>query len=184
MLEIPEVRASVSPISVEQYHLFPEFNENGRRTELVRGIVIEKTSKSPLHASIAKLLYDKFHAALPPEFSVRQDQPLTLDHSEPESDIAVVRGSVDDYRQSHPRTAELVIEIAISSVNLDRQKVAVYAEAMVQEYWIILPSERKVEMYRHPENGRYLDCRVAEGGDMIACATLAALRVSLAELWA
>jgi hypothetical protein len=47
MLEIPEVRARVSPVTVGQYHEFPEYNENGRRTELVRGIVIEKISKSP-----------------------------------------------------------------------------------------------------------------------------------------
>lgn len=36
MLEIPEVRASISPVTVEQYHGFPEFNGNGKRTELIR----------------------------------------------------------------------------------------------------------------------------------------------------
>ena len=45
ILEIPEVRRRVSPLTVEEYHRLDEFNENGRRTELIRGIVIEKMSK-------------------------------------------------------------------------------------------------------------------------------------------
>lgn len=183
MLEIPEVRASVSPITVEQYHQFPEFNENGRRTELVHGVVIEKMSKSPLHASIAKLLYDHLHAAVPRGFSVRQDQPLTFRDSEPEPDIAVVHGSVQDYRTSHPATAVLVIEIAISSVGLDHEKVALYAEAGVEEYWIILPAERKVEVHRRPEGGQYLDHNLVEGDAVLECASLPGIGVRLAELF-
>ncbi len=38
--EIPEVRQRVSPLSVEEYHRLGEFNENGRRTELIRSILI------------------------------------------------------------------------------------------------------------------------------------------------
>jgi Uma2 family endonuclease len=182
MLEIPEVRAHVSPITVEQYHQFPEFNENGRRTELVRGVVIEKMSKSPLHASIAKLLYDSLNAAVPSNVSVRQDQPLTLRDSEPEPDIAIVYGSVRDYRTTHPMSAVLVIEIAISSTGLDREKVAIYAEAGVEEYWIMLPIERKVEVYRRPESGRYLDRHIVEGDSVLECAGLPGIHVSLAEL--
>jgi len=45
ILEIPDVRRRVSPLSVEEYHRLGEFNENGRRTELIRGIIIEKMSK-------------------------------------------------------------------------------------------------------------------------------------------
>jgi len=41
ILEIPEVRRHVSPLSVEEYHRLGEFNEHGRRTELIRGILID-----------------------------------------------------------------------------------------------------------------------------------------------
>ena len=183
MLEIPEVRACISPVTVVQYHEFPEFNENRRRTELIRGVVIEKMPKSPLHASIAKLLYDGLHASLPPDFSVRQDQPLTLRDSEPEPDIAVVRGSVQDYRACHPSTAALVIEIAISSGNLDREKAALYAEAGVEEYWIVLPVERRVEVHRRPQSGTYLDRLVVEGDAPLVCASLPSASLILTELF-
>lgn len=183
MLDIPEVRARISPVEVAQYHQFPEFNAHGRRTELIHGVVIEKMPKSPLHASIAKLLYDGLHASVPAGFSVRQDQPLTLRDSEPEPDIAIVRGSVQDYRISHPATAVLVIEIAISSASLDREKAALYAEAGVEEYWIVLPVERRVEIHRRPESGTYLDRGVVEGDTVLACGSLPAVRVRLAELF-
>ena len=179
MLDIPEVRARVSPVAVEQYHQFPEFNENGRRTELIRGVVIEKMPKSPLHASIAKLLYDGLHAVVPEGFSVRQDQPLTLRDSEPEPDIAIVH----DCRTNHPTTAALVIEIAINGASLDREKAAICAEAGVEEYWIVFPIERRVEVHRRSENGAYVDRSAVEGDSVLECARLPVLRVRLAELF-
>src|SRR2546426_10440512 len=82
ILEIPEVRQRVSRLSVEEYHRLNEFNNNGRRTELIRGIVIEKMSKSPLHASIAKRLYDTIARLLPEGLVVRREDGV---HSQPRS---------------------------------------------------------------------------------------------------
>src|SRR5687767_4146754 len=121
ILEIPEVRQRVSPLSVEEYHRLDEFNENGRRTELIRGIVIEKMSKSPSHSSIGKELYDLIKPLLPAGFVIRREDPLTLADSEPEPDTAVVRGTKEQFSQAHPTTAELVIEVAVSSPGLDRE---------------------------------------------------------------
>src|SRR2546426_2523778 len=94
ILEIPEVRQRVSPLSVQEYHRLDEYNENGRRTELIRGIVIEKMSKSPLRSSVAKRLYDRIAPLLPTGFVIRREDPLTLADSEPEPDIAVVCGEI------------------------------------------------------------------------------------------
>jgi hypothetical protein len=41
ILEIPEVRKRVSRLSVAEYHRLGEFNDKGRRTELIRGFVID-----------------------------------------------------------------------------------------------------------------------------------------------
>src|SRR5262247_2630166 len=109
ILEIPEVRRRVSPLSVEEYHRLDEFNENGRRTELIRGIVIEKMSKSPLHRTVASLLYRLVLAQLPQGFSAWKEEPLTFVDSEPEPDISVVHGSDRDFTDAHPTTAELVV---------------------------------------------------------------------------
>src|SRR5882724_11323947 len=145
ILEIPEVRERLSRLSVEEYHRLDEFNENGRRTELIRGLVIEKMSKSPLNRLVTSLLYKFLSANLPQGYSVWKEEPLTLADSEPEPDISVTRGRETDFSTAHPTTAELVVEVAASSAALDRENISLYAEAGIKEYWIVLGPERQVE---------------------------------------
>lgn len=184
MLEIPEVRARVSPVTVAQYHQFPEFNENGRRTELIHGVVIEKMSKSPLHSGIGSALYDLMHPHVPPGFWLRKEEPLTLRDSEPEPDLSLVRGTRQDFATNHPASAALVIEIAVTSAAEDRSLAELYAAAGVEEYWIVLPLERRVEVYRRLESGAYLDRVLVEGDSILECASHPGLRIRLAELFA
>src|SRR4051794_5391447 len=66
ILELPEVRRRISPLSVEEYHRLGEFNDNGKRTELIRGILIEKMSKSPCTAPSPHFCISWFWLAFPP----------------------------------------------------------------------------------------------------------------------
>ncbi|MEA3211531.1 MAG: hypothetical protein QOE70_4588 [Chthoniobacter sp.] len=183
ILEMPEVRARVSRLSVAEYHQLGEYNENGRPTELIRGIVIEKTSKSPVHASIQTLLPDFIKTMVPPGFLVRIDNPLTFLDSEPEPDLAVVRGTLRDFFASHPTTADLVVEVAVSSVALDRENASLYAEACVQEYWIVLARQQQVEVYRRPEQGVYREQRVYARDETLVCESVPSIRLELADLF-
>ncbi len=183
ILDLPEVRARISPLTVAQYHQFPEFNEHGRRTELIRGILIEKMSKSPLHSSIARRLFRLLQSTLPPHCTLLREDPLTLADSEPEPDLAIVRGDEEDFLHQHPTTAALVIEIAVSSVGFDREKASLYAEAGVEEYWIVLPVERRVEVHRRPDAGAYLDRSTVEGDVALTCGSVPSFSVRLGELF-
>ena len=183
ILEIPEVLQRISRLSVEEYHRLDEFNEHGRRTELIRGLVIEKMSKSPLHRTIASRLYRLFLAQLPEGYCVWKEEPLTLADSEPEPDISVTRGQESDFATAHPASAELVVEIAVSSSALDRESAALYAEAGVKEYWIVLAPERQVEVYRQPHNGRYQQSQMFRAGDRLECASLPALRLGVSDMF-
>ena len=183
LLEMPEVRQRLSRLSVEEYHRLGEFNGKGRRAELIRGLVIEKMSKSPLHSDMAKRLYDLIASMLPAGLVVRREDPITFADSEPEPDIAIVRGAEAAFFQAHPTTAELVVEVAASSPALDRENAALYAEGGVREYWIVLCPERRVEVYRQPENGRYRETRLYGSGDLLACASVPAVQIHVAELF-
>lgn len=183
MLKNAEIGARVAPVTVEHYHRFPEFDEGGKRTELVRGIPIEKESKPPLHSSIARRLFMLLQGAMPPGFILLREDPLTFADSEPEPDLAMVRGEEQDFATSHPTSAELVIEIAVSSVALDREKAPIYAEAGVPEYWIVLPAERRIEVYRRPVNGAYLESSVAQGDVVLTSVSLAHVEVGLVTLF-
>ena len=99
-------------------------------------------SKPPLHSAVTQRAADQLRAILGKEWKLRQEQPISHEHSEPEPDIAIVCAREDDYAYEHPATAELVIEVAISGVELDDRKRAIYAGAGMQEYWIILPEEQ------------------------------------------
>src|SRR5208282_3732974 len=181
LLDIPEVRQRLSRLSVEEYHRLGEFNDHGRRTELVRGLVIEKMSKSPLHRLIASRLYQLLLAQLPKGYCVWKEEPLTLADSEPEPDISVTRGKESDFTAAHPATAELVIEIAVSSAVLDRESASLYAEAGVKEYWIVLGPECQVEVYRQPQNGHYQPSQLFRAGETLECASLPGFRLGVSD---
>ncbi len=180
--ELLPVRDLREHVSVEAYHLLPEKTPNGRRTELIRGIVIEKMPKSPLHKSIGTRLYRQVLTQLPPGFIAWKEDPLTFIDSEPEPDVSVVRGDWDDFNREHAQTAALVVEIAVSSVAKDRLLASLYAENGVTEYWIILAKEQAVEIYRRPEMGRYQEVRKCFIGETLDCISVPGLRVSLTQL--
>ncbi len=184
ILEIPEVRQRVSRLSVAEYHQLGEFNENGRRTELIRGIVIEKMSRSPLHASIVNRLFKMLSLRLPESYVARKEDPLTFRDSEPEPDISVMIGNDEDFAHAHPTTAELVVEVAVSSVALDRANVSLFAEAGVKEYWIVLARQRAVEVYRGLGAEGYAECVTISAPDVLECLAVPAVRVDLGALFA
>ena len=65
----------------------------------------------------------------------------------------MVAGSPRDYVAAHPATAALVVEVADSSLRLDRRfKAAVYAQAGLHEYWIVNLVDRVLEVYRVPKS--------------------------------
>ena len=85
--------------------------------------------------------------------------------------------------EAHPRTAELVVEVAVSSAALDREGATMYAEAGVKEYWIVLAPERHVEVYRQPVGGIYQEKKLFRIGETIDCSTVPGVRVRVSELF-
>lgn len=155
ILENPSVSASALRLDVEQYHKLCASGIVPEPTELLAGIVVEKMGKSPLHTWTVQFLSDWFREKLAAGQTLRVEQPLTLNASEPEPDLAIVSGSRDDFKSQHPSTARLIIEVAISTIELDRAKANIYAAAGVSEYWIVMPESREATIYRDIRDGEY-----------------------------
>ena len=170
LLEKAAIRKMIMPISVAQYHKMSEFSQDLTKTELIEGIIIEKMTKSPLLTYLLHWLFEFFSSKLSEGYLLRKEDPLTLAASEPEPDIAIVKGSFEDFKHKHPVRAELVIEIAISSLELDREKAEIYALAGIPEYWIIVPRDAVVEVYQEPIEGKYQTIRRHEKTEVIATA--------------
>lgn len=124
----------------------------GEHLELLDGLLVLREPQSEPHV----IALQKSHAALQRAFgagwNVRQAAPVALDDdSEPEPDLAVVPGEPDDYLPGHPSRPALVVEIALSSLAMDREyKSSLYARAGIADYWIVNLAERVVEVRRRP----------------------------------
>ncbi len=140
----------VCPLSVQAYHALGDMGLIPEKTELLYGQVYQKMSKSPLHRLLSMRLLERLRPALPPTVHVQQEQPITCIDSEPEPDLSVILGSIEDYATAHPSTAEFVVEVCVTSHEYDRSKLRAYAQADVKELWLVLAPEKQVEVYRHP----------------------------------
>ena len=116
-------RPKVWPMTVEAYHALVERGLIPEKTELLYGRVYHKMAKSPLHSLFSERLEDILRLTVLPGCHVRGEEPLTLADSEPEPGLAVVRGRREDYGQAHPTSAELVIEVCVTSEDYDRSKL-------------------------------------------------------------
>ena len=184
-LEMPEVRARISKVSVEDYHAMIEAGRFAKKpVELIRGLIVEKMSKSPLHRLLGTRLYRLVIACVGDELYCLKEDPLTFIDSEPEPDVAVIRGDEAAFVREHPPTAALVVEVAVSSASLDRANAALYAENGVEEYWIVLAAKRQVEVWSEPRDGRYQSERIASVPETLSCGSVPAIRVVLADLFA
>jgi Uma2 family endonuclease len=184
LLDNAKVRQAVYPLSVEFYHAVGELGLLGTDVELLEGTLVKKMAKSPFHSWLVQRLFKLLTGVLAPGWCVRLEQPLTLVRSEPEPDLAVLRGMPDDFREHHPVTAELVIEVAVSSLEVDRQKAAIYASAGVKEYWIFDPEARAVEVYRNPTSeGGYLEHQVLSTSDCLESTAVPGLVIEVSALF-
>lgn len=72
----------------------------------------------------------------------------------------------------------------MSSVSLDHGYASMYAEADVNEYWIVLAEKQRVEVRRRPVAGMYEEMRTYERGETLVCEMVPAIQVSLDALFA
>ena len=124
----------------------------GEPIELIGGeLMVAEPQGAPHYTAIQKTS-KVLERAFGPGWTVRAQGPIGLDDdSEPEPDIAVVPGGPDDYGRAHPSRPALTVEVAESSLAIDRHhKGSVYARAGLADYWVLNLVDRVLEVYREP----------------------------------
>jgi Uma2 family endonuclease len=121
------------------------------RVELLDGLLIARKPQGGLHAMAVGLVSTALERAFGKQHHIRQEKPVALDDlSEPEPDVVVVRGRLRDFRE-HPSSPVLIVEVADSSLRLDRvRKGALYARAGIADYWVLNLVAEVLEVYRDP----------------------------------
>ena len=150
------IAATRRKFTLEEYHRLVDlgfFTENDR-IELIRGEIIKMSPKRTPHSVCNSQLWKQLYKLVGKQTEIRVQEPIVLfNHSEPEPDIVIARKKDDNYLSAHPTAADiiLVIEISDSTLKYDREtKLPLYAEAGINNYWIINLVDRHLEVYTNP----------------------------------
>ncbi len=127
--------------------LFPD-----NQVELIEGRVIEMSPIYEPHASSVSMVDDALRESFGRGWAIRIQNPISIGgESDPQPDVVVVPGKNRDFKEKHPTTASLLVEVADSSLKYDQEyKGSLYARAGIADYWIVNLPKRQLEVYRRP----------------------------------
>ncbi|CCI22456.1 Uma2 family endonuclease [Microcystis aeruginosa] len=156
------------------------------KVELIRGEIIKMSPMGTRHASIVdrliQLLYRKFGDLI----LLGVQNPIRLNNnSQPEPDLSLLIPRSDFYVAAYPCPQDiyLIIEVSDSTIDYDRYtKIPLYAEANIQEVWIVNLKEECLEVYRHPLHGSYQAIQKYYRGEIIFIESFPAIEFTIAEI--
>ena len=142
------------------------FDED-ERIELLCGFLVAMSPQRERHAYCITQLTRLLVPAVGNRALVRVQLPLAVSaDSEPEPDISVV--APGDYLDGHPKTANIVIEVADESLHRDLGiKARLYAAAGVPEYWVVDLKHGRIEAHSSVSEGRYARIRRHTRGETL-----------------
>jgi len=160
-------------LSVEQYEAMSRAGilTDRDRVELVDGLLVNKMTKNPPHSVSARAVAEALASLIPAGLFVTREEPIRLsDRSEPEPDVAIIRGASRDYRERHPGPAHvpLIVEVADWSLAFDRgEKLSAYAVAGIPAYWIVNLNDRRLEVHSEPQGRRYRNVEILSAEQVV-----------------
>ena len=154
-LPLQGLQAGFRRFTVPEYHNLIRIGvlTEDDNLELIEGYLVHKMSCNPPHDGTILRLNNRLVRLLPSGWQARVQSAITLPDSEPEPDVAIVRGGERSFDTHHPGAADVdvVIEVAASTLPGDRtDKGRVYAKAGIREYWIVNLVDSQVEVYTLP----------------------------------
>lgn len=133
----------------------------GEPVELVDGLLVHVTPQGAEHAALVQRLTRHLGARLD---LLRVQMPLAVPGGRPEPDLALAETTTS---REHPRTADLVVEVAVTSRNDDVAKLPGYAGAGIAAVWLIDVAARAVHVFTEPQGHEYANERVLRAGDTL-----------------
>jgi Uma2 family endonuclease len=156
------------------------------RCELIYGRLYVSPSPNPRHQVVVMALWSVFHHIARETGGIAFAAPLDVhlaEHSVVQPDVIYVRaanrGIVGERIEGAP---DLFVEVLSPGTSRrDRgEKLALYAEAGIKEYWIVDPAERQIEFLVN-EAGRFLVALPA--GREYRSQALEEIRLDLVDFW-
>lgn len=138
--------------------------------ELIDGELVYTSPQGPLHSMLGERLCALLRERYPVGYVVISQRLIACgERSQPEPDVAVIRGSIDNFVREarHPRATEavLVVELSYTSQAVDAGKAPVYAAAGVPVYWHLDIVGRTLTVHTSPTAEGYADSVTLTDGD-------------------
>ncbi|MBC8101282.1 MAG: Uma2 family endonuclease [Cytophagales bacterium] len=157
-----------------------------KRLELVYDGLREKETANPPHAATTRRVSRHVQGLFEPQFIVHEEKPVRLGNdTEPLPDIAVVSGADEDYELRHPNAQDviLLIEVADTTTDYDTgEKARMYARSGVNDYWVVLISQRELVVFRSPTTEGYASQMRLTETDSIALLAAPDITISVRDL--
>ena len=147
--------ATAKRFTITEYHRLADldFFTEDDRVELIKGEIIKMAAKGKAHSVCNTRLYRELFKLLEEKVTIRGQEPIIINDSEPEPDLTIVKNTPDDYFLNHPIPSDifLIIEVADSSLKYDQEvKLFLYSEAGISDYWIFNLMDYYLECYSDP----------------------------------
>jgi Uma2 family endonuclease len=128
------------------------------RVELIDGYLVKKMVKNPPHVIACRRVDTEIMRIAAVGWHTRAGDPIRISgRTEPEPDVVLVRGILNDYAARHPGPSDiaLVVEVADTTLAKDRRRTRTYGPAGIPIYWIVNLINRQVEVYSGPSSSGY-----------------------------
>ncbi len=165
--------SSLYRLSVDQYEELVRTGVFTKRDRfhLINGFMVAKLTEHPPHLAVCEAVRAAIEAILPGGWHARSERPLRIPaaSSVPEPDLTIARGSIWDFEDRHPEPIDvaLVVEVANTSVRVDRELAAIYALGGVASYWIVKLDDRQIEAYSDPSPQGYKTSEIHKCGQAV-----------------
>ena len=146
--------------SIDRWHELVDSGVlEGQKVELLEGDIVEMSPEGVEHSFTNESIVIYLRNRLSGLAHVKESHPITLDNSEPEPDIAIVKLPLTIYRTRHPYVEDIywLIEVSQRTLKKDlQQKVTTYARNGIPEYWVIDLKNKKLIVHTQSHQDKYL----------------------------
>lgn len=174
--------------SIAEYERMIEVGvfEEDARIELIRGEIVEMSPINPPHEACVRRLTRLFDRNAGDVAIVSVQCSIRLpDGSQPQPDVAILKWQDDFYadRRVVPDDVLLLIEVSESSLAFDRgDKLKMYAQAGIPDYWVVDVQGKVVEAYSVPGRGKYENVLQVRRGETLALPSSLSASVSVDDI--
>lgn len=157
----------------------------GKKVELIRGELRFINSAGPLHDDyVDYLTHWSVASTLDKQANVRVQCGFICEDNRPEPDVLWLQPRRYGRTRPTARDVMLLIEVSDSSLSADLQEKAdIYAEAGVQEYWVVDVPSSRIHVLSKSDGKSYRKIEIAVAPQFLSPTCLPTAKLDLTDLF-